>query len=186
MALRNREATGNQIQAAWLCSAAASPLGCWVGTIWTAWAQLIPSRIHIGTFLVAQWLSIHLLMQETWVWSLVQEDLTCHRAAKPVCCNCWACGLEPGNLSYWAGMPWSLSPTTREIPAMRSSPTAMKSSPSSPQLKKSPCSSEDPAEIQISNFLKITHNGPPNLWYFCYSTPKGLRQQHRKGRNNIR
>ena len=28
--------------------------------------------------LVAQWSRIHLSMQETWVWSLVQEDPTCY------------------------------------------------------------------------------------------------------------
>ena len=34
--------------------------------------------------LVAQWLRIHLPMQETWVRALVWEDPTSHRAAKPV------------------------------------------------------------------------------------------------------
>ena len=37
-----------------------------------------------GTSLVAQWLRIHLPMQETLVQSLVQEDPTCRRATKPV------------------------------------------------------------------------------------------------------
>ena len=37
-----------------------------------------------GTSLVAQWLRICLPMQETWVRALVQEDLTCCRATKPV------------------------------------------------------------------------------------------------------
>ena len=37
--------------------------------------------------LVVQWLRIHLTMQETWVQTLVQEDPTCCRAAKPVCHN---------------------------------------------------------------------------------------------------
>ena len=39
---------------------------------------------RIGTFLVAQWLRIHLPMQGTWVQSLVLEDPTCHGATKPV------------------------------------------------------------------------------------------------------
>ena len=34
---------------------------------------------------------IHLLMQETWVGSLVLEDPTCLKAAKTVCHNYWAC-----------------------------------------------------------------------------------------------
>ena len=37
--------------------------------------------------LVAQWLRIHLPMQATRVQALVQEEPTCHRAAKPVCHN---------------------------------------------------------------------------------------------------
>ena len=47
-----------------------------------------------GTSLVVQWLRIHLPMQGTWVWSLVQEDATWHRATKPVCRKHWACALE--------------------------------------------------------------------------------------------
>ena len=39
---------------------------------------------NIGTSLVAQWLSIRLPMQETWVPSLVREDPTCHGATKPM------------------------------------------------------------------------------------------------------
>ena len=46
-------------------------------------------RIQVkGTSLVVQWLRIHLLMQETWVWSLVQEDSTCRGATKPMHQNC--------------------------------------------------------------------------------------------------
>ena len=37
-----------------------------------------------GTSLVVQWLRIQLPMQGTRVRALVQEDLTCHVAAKPV------------------------------------------------------------------------------------------------------
>ena len=33
---------------------------------------------------VAQWIRISLLIQRTWVWPLVWEDPTCHRATKPV------------------------------------------------------------------------------------------------------
>ena len=38
-----------------------------------------------------------LTMQETQVWSLVQEDPTCCRATKPVGHNYWTCGLQPKN-----------------------------------------------------------------------------------------
>ena len=37
-----------------------------------------------GASLVVQWLKIHLPMQGTRVRALVQEDPTCHGAAKPV------------------------------------------------------------------------------------------------------
>ena len=45
--------------------------------------------------LVAQWLRIHLAMQETLVWSLIRADLTCHRAPKPMSHNNWAHTREP-------------------------------------------------------------------------------------------
>ena len=38
--------------------------------------------------LVAQWLRIHLPMQETWVQALVRDDPTCCRATKPMNHNC--------------------------------------------------------------------------------------------------
>ena len=38
----------------------------------------------IGTSLMAQWLRIRLPMQGTWVRALVQEDLTCCGATKPM------------------------------------------------------------------------------------------------------
>ena len=44
-----------------------------------------------------QWLRICLLMQGTWVWSLVLEDLTCHGATKSVGHKYWSLhALEPG------------------------------------------------------------------------------------------
>ena len=39
--------------------------------------------IHLGTFLVVQWIGIRLSMQGM-VWSLVQEDSTRHGATKPM------------------------------------------------------------------------------------------------------
>ena len=56
-------------------------------------------------FLVAQWLRVHLLMQETWIWSLVWEDPRCHRATKPIRHNYRACALEPGNSTAEARVP---------------------------------------------------------------------------------
>ena len=45
--------------------------------------------------LVAWWWRVHLTMRETWVWSLIKEDPTCHRASKPVHCKYWACAESP-------------------------------------------------------------------------------------------
>ena len=40
-------------------------------------------------------------MQATCIWSLIQEDPTHCRAAKPMSCNYWAFGLETGSINYW-------------------------------------------------------------------------------------
>ena len=78
----------------------------------------IPCCFHLknilGTSLVVQWLRIHLPMQRTQVWALVQEDPTCHGVAKPMCRNYWACALEPASHSYWARVPQLLKPTHLE------------------------------------------------------------------------
>ena len=58
-------------------------------------------KIEGRTSLVVKWLRIRLPRQGTWVWSLVQEDLTCRRATKPVHHNYWACALEPESHNYW-------------------------------------------------------------------------------------
>ena len=44
----------------------------------------IKKNVQNWTSLVVQWLRIHLQMRRTQVWSLVQEDSTCYRAAKPL------------------------------------------------------------------------------------------------------
>ena len=51
---------------------------------------------------MAQFIRLYLPMQGTLVWPLIWEDLLCHRAAKPVCLNYWACALEPGSRNYWS------------------------------------------------------------------------------------
>ena len=48
---------------------------------------------------------ICLLMQETWIRSLAQEDPTCRIATKLVGHDYRACALEPGICSYWAYAP---------------------------------------------------------------------------------
>ena len=45
-------------------------------------------KAEVGASPVVQWVRIYLAMQGTPVQSLVQEDSTCHRTAKPVHRNC--------------------------------------------------------------------------------------------------
>ena len=99
--------------------------------------KLLPIRAS----LVAQWLTICLPMQGTWVKTLVREDPTCRGATKPVRHNYQACAVEPTSHNYWACAPQLLKPAspcsaTREATAVRSPRTATKSSPRSPQLEK--------------------------------------------------
>ena len=58
------------------------------------------NKMTLGTSLVAQWLRICLSTQGAQVRALVPEDLTCHRATKPVCHNYRACTLEPTSHNY--------------------------------------------------------------------------------------
>ena len=69
--------------------------------------QNIKLSLHFKASLMAQWWRIWLPMQGTPVWSLVQEDPTFCRAARPVSLR-WACTLEPGNWNYWS--PRTLDP----------------------------------------------------------------------------
>ena len=45
---------------------------------------------------------------------LGRSDFTCHRAAKPMCHNYWACALEPTSHSSWARTPQLLKPVSLE------------------------------------------------------------------------
>ena len=88
-------------------------------------------QIAMGTSLVAQWLRRRLPVQGTGVWSLVRDDPTCRRAAKPVHHNYWACALEPTSHNYWARAPRARALATREATAMRSQHTATRGGPCS-------------------------------------------------------
>ena len=65
-------------------------------------------EMYSRTLAVVQWLRIRLPMQGMWVWSLVQEDSTCHRATKPMHQNFWTCTLEPTGCNFWS--PSTLQP----------------------------------------------------------------------------
>ena len=65
-------------------------LSPWLGSLQLGQRTIsIPKRISWAS-LVAQWIGIHLPMQGTRVWSMVQEDSTHCRATKPMCPNYWA------------------------------------------------------------------------------------------------
>ena len=87
-----------------------------------------------GASLVAQWQRICLPMQETRVWSLAQEDLTCLGVIKSTC------------RGDWSPLPRACAP----LLARRSLSFAMKRCPCSMQLGKSPCSHEAPAQTKIN------------------------------------
>ena len=117
------------------------------------------------TFLVVQWIRIHLPMQGAWVWSLVQKDSTCRGAAKPESCrlSLRSRPREPQLLK--PALSRALKPRTNETtearvlrtPApQRETPPQweacrgqLESSPSSPQLEKA-CGSKDPARPKIN------------------------------------
>ena len=59
------------------------------------WQRTLSVKTWLGTFLVVQWLKIYLPTQGTRVWSLVQEDSTCHGTTQPMGHKYWTCALEP-------------------------------------------------------------------------------------------
>ena len=71
-------------------------------------------------------------MQGTQVWSLVQEDPTCCRAAKPVHCSYWACHAA----TVKAHISRAHASQQRKPTATRNLHTTIKSSLLSPQLEK--------------------------------------------------
>ena len=115
---------------------------------------------HQGASLVTQWKIIHLPVQETRVQSLIWEDPTCHGTTMPMHHSYWACALEPGSCNYWAHalqLPKSTAPRAHapqpEAPGQWEACTPqLESGPRSPQLEKSLCSKEDPAQPQIHKY----------------------------------
>ena len=86
-------------------------------TLWSVWS--------LGTSQVIQWLRIHLPMQGTQVWSLVQEDSTCLGTAKAMWHGYWSlclayekrcsgrvcehlCAQSKPPWDHWPGSPFSL------------------------------------------------------------------------------
>ena len=91
---------------------------------------------------MVQWLRISLAIQRTLVWSLIQEDPTCHGATKS----------ERHN--YRASVPHSLSSET-EKPLQWELLALHRRVASSCHNKRKPvCSNEDPGQPKINTFLK--------------------------------
>ena len=114
---------------------------------------------NLGASLAAQWWRIPLPVQETRVRSLIQEDHTCHVAARPLMRHsCWACALESGSPEAYALQ--QDRPPQWEAPACqlerRSRSLQLESSPHSPQVEKSPSSNEDPVQPRINKIKTET------------------------------
>ena len=95
----------------------------------------------------------HLPMQETQVWSMIQEDPTCCRAAKPVYHNYWACALEPRNCNHWSPNILELVFCNNRSHRNEKPASQLESSPCSQQLEKSPHSNKDSAKPKIINII---------------------------------
>ena len=124
------------------------------------WILCNNKKDSYGVSLVAQWLRICLPIQGTWVRALAREDPTCRRATKSVCHNYWAWALEPTSHNYWAHVPQLLKPAhlepmlhSKKSHGNRSPRTAMKSSPSSPQLEKARAQQWRPNAVK-SKYIK--------------------------------
>ena len=90
-------------------------------------------------------------MHGTGVWSLIQDDSTCHGAAQPTCYNDWSCALEPLTHTCWAHAPElkPLFPRThvpQEEPLQRESHAPeLERSPRFPQLEKAQVQHQRPS-----------------------------------------
>ena len=100
-------------------------------------------------------------MQETWVQSLVWEDPTCSREAKPMYGNYWACSLELGaeTSEPMCHSSWTSTPTAHGLQQERLlqwevCAPQLEGSPCLLQPEKSPCSSKDPGQ-QKSKWMKM-------------------------------
>ena len=108
-----------------------------------------------GATLVAQWYRICLPTPETWVWSLILEDIRCCIATKPTHHNYWAGALEPGSQNYWSPCAPEPMLCNKKSHHIKSLHTATAEQPPSPQLEKSPPSNKDPAQSKINKQIKL-------------------------------
>ena len=112
--------------------------------------------------LMVQWWRMHLPIQETWAWSLIQEDPTCWGTTKLMFHSPWAPALEPRSPSYWSQVPqllkpmypWARVPRQENPPRSETHAPQLESSPLSLQPEKSLHSSEDPVQLKLNNYFK--------------------------------
>ena len=110
---------------------------------------------------MAQWITIGLPMQETWVQSLVQEDPTCLSATKPVShsYSLHSYTLEPTHCNYRSLPTYGPCSTTGKATAVGSPLTARRSSPNSAQLEEA-CEGESCSVVCDSSRPR----GPYSPW----------------------
>ena len=95
--------------------------------------------LSFWSFLGVQWSRIPLLMQGTWVQSLVQEDSTCHGAS------------EHMHHSYWVHVQlYAYPPCTREALTVRSPCIQGRVSPTHHNQRKPEHSNEDAVQPKIN------------------------------------
>ena len=96
-------------------------------------------KFYLGASLVAQWLGIRLPMQGTRVRAPVREDPTCHRAARPVSHNYWACVSRACAPQRERPRQWkACAPRWRVAPARRNwrKPSHRNEDPTQPKINK--------------------------------------------------
>ena len=105
---------------------------------------------------------IHLPVQEMWVWSLDQENLTVLEATKPTHHKLPSFCLESGSCNnYWAHRLQILTPKRPSAHApQQEKPPRWEGQ--APQLAKSPCSSKDPAQPKLKDRLEF------NGWFYLH------------------
>ena len=122
------------------------------------------------TFLVVQKLRIHLPIQGTQIQSLLQEDPTCHNAAKPVYHSYCASAPEPVSCNYWGPCaPRAHTLQQEKPPQWEACALQLKSSaPPTPATKERWCKAvkTQHSPKQINFFIKKKDNLHDVLWQF--------------------
>ena len=99
--------------------------------------------------LVTSWYRTHLPGWGTRIWSLLQEDSTCHGATKPLQHNYWAHVLQlPKPILR------GLSSKTRGAPAMKGLAPRLESNLCSVQLQKDCVLNQDPEQPNTNKYTK--------------------------------